>query len=166
MNKNKTDEDELAGLLEKLRFLYQSPQLFIDEYFSSLRFDIDLRTETLLQSLGQTNDKYDELNYSRECLIASLKEHELKCMVSTRERVCQSCSLSLCQTTLEQVLEIEANNEALRDRINDIIRQVSLEILLGKSFVFISSPLDLGKLGVLLGLDGCYLTESETEWVK
>ena len=148
-------DDQLLVSMKKLDSLYQSPRLFIADYFISLRLEIDIRTETLLAALGpDDNEEYDDLNAAREFMIDTLSQHEKKCVENRDYEVPDPGRLG---SLIEKVNA---------DRLEEEISRLSLQILLGKSFVFEGFAVGGSKLGLLLCFERWLPSDAETEWIK
>lgn len=165
----------LLDILESFEFILNKPMLFINDYFYSIRNEIDIEAETFhlnnpmqgdnnLQNSAEPNKlNSDTVNKIRETMINELKIYEQKCI----ERATNH-DLHESQTALNEYKqdfkESNLDYEKISENLLRDLYKLKANLLNNQSFFF--KKQFLNDFGVLVIFEEAYLNEIEIKCIK
>lgn len=164
--------DNLNSKLERFNQVLYQPELFINDYFASLRQNIDLNAEEQLQDLNPANDsekiKIDVINERRNDMITELAKHEKQRQDGSEKWVDRSVAFKKNQEWRDQMDQMFSNRSKSLDDLEDfhdeLERQMDKEtgtlenvVMQKKSFMFVKKINEKFKTGYLICVIGYYL---------
>ena len=170
-------KDELNKRLETLEHLVNQPFLFISDYFSAIRNEIDLAAESLLAGKASEQDPL-QINEMREMMLDELKFYE-KTFLSSIGLITSSDASKISSYKREIRAEyVEALNtptthglNELAGKYNQIEMRLVQEIGLLESRLFNHTTIFFKQglwnpFGVLVIFNHVYLNQLEVKFIK
>ena len=170
----------VAELIKNVKRIYQMPEVVIDDYFASLRNDVDIRTETLLVSLELGSENERSINSRRTSMISEINRIKDQCQIrlmqdypslnisdySEMEHALEEIQkehIVKKTLSLEEIKNVLEKYTYLKEQVEDILLEERYRILMNRSFVFMEGE---ETLGLLLIMNEICLTDAETKWIK
>lgn len=173
MNHNSIQNDkELDDYIEEFKFTFECPRLFVSNYFSKIRAEVDLPAEKLIYLNNATPDLLDQINKKRQSIIDEIANFEAQVLKNLKQNFNQQLKNEI-NDSIESILTSDFKESGdLKQRVSFVFRKYKTL----KRFIYMNKNLIFSKklcneycrndntwFGILIWVDE-YLDENEIDY--
>lgn len=167
------NEKDLKEYIEEFKFTFKCPKLFISNYFSKTRTEVDISAEKLLGLNVNSTQIYDKINNNRIAIINEINSFEEECLLNLKKNSIKDKSLVDDLNESIKVIDNELDNKYdIKKHANYVFRQynkLKTHLFLNKGLIFTqrltndSFKSDNTWFGILILIDD-YLDEYQIDY--
>jgi hypothetical protein len=167
------NDAELCDYIEEFKFTFECPKLFVCNYFSKIKSEIDLPAEKLLNLNNDSSEIFDQINKKRQSIIDEIANFETQVLKSLKQTMNAQLRNEVSES-LKIILddEFKKRSECLKNKVSYVFekyKNLKRSIFMNKNLIF-SKKLcndycknDNTWFGILIWLDE-YLDENEIDY--
>ena len=134
MSETPPTKDALLKVIDDLKQIYETPKLYLDNFFMDLRNEIDKQVNTNLINLEEEKDKI-ELNEIWKEMISKIESFEKECNQNSINDFQKISNLNIFEFDLKQDKVNDLNE--IREQIYTIEYQMMKQLFQNKTIAFI-----------------------------
>jgi len=165
------NEKDLREYIEEFKFTFKCPKLFVSNYFSKYRTEVDIAAEKLLGLNYGSTQIYDKINNNRIAIINEINAYEEECLLNLKKKLEKSLVNDLNESI--KVIDNELDNKfAIKKHSSYVFRQynkLKTYLFLNRGLIFTqrltndSFKSDNTWFGILILMDD-YLDEYQIDY--